>query len=84
MSRKLERIETDLKKARIKRTEWDKRVKELEQRYTEEENTEIHGIVHEFNVTPEQLHALLLEMKERMPGVHSTADKQEVEKENEE
>lgn len=52
---KLEKIGADLERARAKRAEWDQRVKELENRYREEENTVIHGMVHAANLTPEQL-----------------------------
>ena len=49
------RIIGSLEKARKKRTEWDAKVKDLERRYREEENTEIHEMVHAANLTPEQL-----------------------------
>ena len=42
MSAKLDRIGADLEKARKKRAEWDAKVKDLERRYHEEENSEIH------------------------------------------
>lgn len=42
MSAKLDRIGADLEKARKKRAEWDAKVKDLERRYREEENSEIH------------------------------------------
>ena len=44
MSAKLDRIGADLEKARKKRAEWDAKVKDLERRYREEENSEIHEI----------------------------------------
>lgn len=59
MGTKLERIGSDLKKARAKRVEWDAKVKDLERRYREEENSEIHDMVHAANLTPEQLSELL-------------------------
>lgn len=59
MSKKLERIDADLARARAKREAWDQRVKELEQKYTEEENSEIHEVVRSFNLTPEELRNLL-------------------------
>lgn len=46
MSAKLDRIGADLEKARKKRAEWDAKVKDLERRYREEENSEIHEMVH--------------------------------------
>lgn len=56
---KLDRIGADLEKARKKRAEWDARVKDLERRYREEENSEIHEMVHAANLTPDQLSELL-------------------------
>ena len=59
MGAKLDRIGADLEKARKKRAEWDARVKDLERRYREEENSEIHELVHAANLTPDQLSELL-------------------------
>ena len=59
MGAKLDKIGSDLQKARTKRAEWDTKVKELERRYREEENSEIHDMVHAANLTPEQLSELL-------------------------
>lgn len=59
MGAKLDRIGADLEKARRKRAEWDARVKDLERRYREEENSEIHEMVHAANLTPDQLSELL-------------------------
>ena len=59
MGAKLDRIGADLEKARKKRAEWDARVKDLERRYREEENSEIHEMVHAANLTPDQLSELL-------------------------
>ena len=59
MSAKLDRIGADLEKARKKRSEWDAKVKDLERRYREEENSEIHEMVHAANLNPEQLSELL-------------------------
>lgn len=59
MSAKLDRLGADLEKARKKREEWDSRVKDLERRYRETENSEIHDMVHAANLTPDQLSELL-------------------------
>ena len=59
MGAKLERIGADLEKARKKRTEWEAKVKDFERRYREEENAEIHDMVHAANLNPEQLSELL-------------------------
>jgi len=56
---KLDRIGADLEKARRKRAEWDAKVKDLERRYREEENSEIHELVHAANLNPDQLSELL-------------------------
>lgn len=59
MSKKLNRIETEITKAKKKRAEWDSKVRDLERKYREEENTEIHEIVRAANLTPAQLEQLL-------------------------
>ena len=70
MSAKLDRIGADLEKARKKRAEWDVRVKDLERRYREEENSEIHEMVHAANLTPEQLAEVLAALKNgAVPGI---------------
>ena len=59
MSAKLDKIGADLEKARRKLTEWDAKVKELERKYREVENTEIQDLVHAANLNPDQLAELL-------------------------
>lgn len=59
MSARLDKLGADLAKARAKRDEWDARAKELERKYKEVENTEIHEMVHAANLTPDQLAELL-------------------------
>ena len=59
MLSRLEKYRNDLETARIKRNEWDGKVKELERKCKEEENTTIHDMVHAANMTPEQLARLL-------------------------
>ena len=66
MGAKLERIGADLEKARRKRAEWDAKVKDLERRYREEENSEIHELVHAANLNPDQLSELLRMFAEDM------------------
>ncbi len=68
MSGRLEKIGADLKKARMKRDEWDARVKELEKKYKETENTMIHDMVHAANITPEQLAELIRKASFSVPG----------------
>lgn len=59
MGVKLEKLGAELAKARRKKAEWDAKVKDLERRYREEENSEIHEMVHAANLTPDQLSELL-------------------------
>ena len=59
MGAKLEKLGAELQKARKKKAEWDAKVKDLERRYREEENSEIHEMVHAANLTPDQLSELL-------------------------
>ncbi len=68
MSMKLERIAAEREKARKKRDEWDARLKEWELKYQEQENTEIHEMVHAANLTPEQLAAVLRSLKNSAPN----------------
>lgn len=56
---RLKKIGAELKKARARRDEWDGRVKELEKKYREAENTCIHDMVHAANLSPEDLSALI-------------------------
>lgn len=56
---RLNRLREELAKARRKRDEWETKVKDLERRYKEAENTCIHDMVHAANLTPEQLADLI-------------------------
>ena len=85
MSAKLDRIGADLEKARKKRAEWDAKVKDLERRYREEENSEIHEMVHAANLTPDQLAELLRMFAEDAapkPAVINTTSEEETYNEN--
>lgn len=59
MSARLDRIGAELEKARAKYDHWGERVKELERKYQEVENTEIQEMVHAANLTPDKLAQLL-------------------------
>lgn len=84
---KLERIGADLKRAREKQAEWNQRVKDLENRYREEENGVIHSMVHAANLTPEQLAQIISLAAQGTVGVYpeqnsvSDYDKEETENE---
>ena len=81
MGIKLEKLGAELAKARRKKAEWETRVKELERRYQQEENTEIHEMVHAANLTPDQLSQLLKRFAEQpLPNpdwMESLTDKEE-------
>lgn len=57
--KRLKKIGAELEKARAKLDEWDRKVKDLERRYREAENTCIHDMVHAANLSPEELAELL-------------------------
>lgn len=85
MGAKLDRLGADLEKARKKRAEWDARVKDMERRYREEENSEIHEMVHAANLTPDQLAELLRMFAEDAapkPAVINTTSEEETYNEN--
>ena len=56
---KLKKIGAALANARVRRDDWDRKVKELERKYREAENTCIQDMVHAANLTPEQLAELI-------------------------
>ena len=56
---RLARLKEELSKARRKRDEWEQKVKDLERRYKEAENTCIHDMVHAANLSPEDLAELI-------------------------
>lgn len=64
MASRLEKYRAELAKAKQKRAEWDEKIKELEAKCTEEENTEIHNMVRAANMTPEMLARLLSQTPE--------------------
>lgn len=68
MAGKLDKIGADLEKARAKRDEWDAKVKDLDQKYREAENTMIHEMVHAANLTPEQLAKIIQMAATQVPG----------------
>ncbi|MCD8013464.1 MAG: DUF4315 family protein [Lachnospiraceae bacterium] len=67
MSAKLDKIGAEREKARQKRDEWDARYKELDRKYHEQENVDIHEMVHAAKLSPEQL-GELLRMVHDAPG----------------
>ena len=69
---RLKRIGEDLERARTRRDEWERKVKELERKYKEAENTCIHEMVHAASITPEQLAKLLQLANSVLPGTLTT------------
>ena len=70
---RLSRLRGELMKARRKRDEWETKVKDLERRYKEAENTCIHEMVHAACLSPEQLAELIRAASAGMiPGVPLT------------
>ena len=67
MADKLKKLGTELEKARSRRDEWDRKVKELEKKYIEEENTQIHDMVRAANLTPEELAVIIRKASVSMP-----------------
>ena len=51
---KLKKLGAELEKARARQAEWTAKVKDLERKYREAENTCIHDIVHAADLTPEE------------------------------
>jgi transcription elongation GreA/GreB family factor len=59
MFERLEKYREELARAKARRADLDAKIKELERKCKEEENAQIHGMVHAMNMTPEQLQQLL-------------------------
>lgn len=77
MSEKLDKIGADRDRAKEKRDLWDARYKELCQKYTQQENTEIHEMVRAQNMTPDQLAEVLKALQGGLfpaPGMQADRD----------
>ena len=74
---RLNRLREELDKAQKKRQELDAKVKKLEQRVREAENTYIHDIVHTANITPEQLGKLIRMAEHSLPMNDNSFEKEE-------
>lgn len=77
MSARLERIAAEREKARRKRDEWDARMKEWDQKYHEQENAEIHEMVHATRLTPEQLAEVLRGLQHSAPDMIQFGNEEE-------
>ena len=68
MLEKLEKLKKELEKAKLKRAEWDAKVKALERKVQEEEKTTVHEMVKAADLTPEELAKLIAFSRNNMPG----------------
>ena len=64
MFERLEKYREELAKAKARRADLDAKIKDLERKCKEEENAQIHGMVHAMNMTPEQLQKVLTKAAE--------------------
>ena len=64
---KLKKLGAELEKARVRQAEWTAKVKELERKYKEVENTCIHDMVHAADLTPEELAVIIRKASVSMP-----------------
>ena len=80
MADKLKKLGTELEKARSRRDEWDRKAKELEKKYIEEENTQIHDMVRAANLTPEELAVIIRKASVSMPDRNAEDVLREAEK----
>lgn len=80
MADKLRKLGTELEKARSRRDEWDRKAKELEKKYIEEENTQIHDMVRAANLTPEELAVIIRKASVSMPDRNAEDVLREAEK----
>ena len=80
MADKLRKLGTELEKARARRDEWDRKAKELEKKYIEEENTQIHDMVRAANLTPEELAVIIRKASVSMPDRNAEDVLREAEK----
>lgn len=70
---RLARLKEELPKARRKRDEWEQKVKDLERRYKEAENTCIHDMVHAADLTPEELAVIIRKARAGVFDAHPAA-----------
>ena len=72
---KLNRYRAELKRMREKRSDLDNKIREMERKCKEEENTTIHDLVREAGMTPEQLAAFFgMNAAEKLEVINSTRE----------
>ena len=74
--RNREKIAEELASARARRDRLDAKIEALEKEYIETENAEILGVVHSFDLAPEELADLMSRLRKNAPG----PDKEETNK----
>ena len=70
---KLKKLGAELEKARVRQAEWTAKVKELERKYKEAENTCIHDMVHPADLTPEELAVIIGKARAGVFDAHPAA-----------
>ncbi len=79
---KIDRLKTDLAKAKEKAAEWQARVRDLEKQITEQENLEILQVVRGVAASPEELRGLLDMIRgAKMPPAGATRTFENMDKE---
>ena len=74
----LNKYRAELKKMKDKRVEMDNKIRDLERKCREEENTAIHDLVYEARMTPEQLAALIgMNGAEKLNAINSKTEETE-------
>jgi len=78
--KRLNRYRDELNKMKEKRAELDDKIRSMERKCKEEENVAIHDIVHEANMTPEQLASLIkMNGAEKIKAINGTIESKESE-----
>lgn len=70
---KLKKLGAELEKARTRQAEWTAKVRELERKYKEAENTCIHDMVHAAELTPEDLAVIIRKARAGVFDAHPAA-----------
>lgn len=80
---KIDRLKTELAKAREKAAEWQARVRDLEKQITEQENLEILQVVRGVAASPEELRGLLAMIRDaKIPRTGAPAPFESMNKED--
>lgn len=71
---KTEKIDAAIEKTKAKIAEYQARLKELERKKTEQENTEIVGLVRSVDMSPQELAEFVRARRERAENKQETED----------